>query len=154
MTTGSKYIATLFLGAMLISLSAVQAQNPPRKPDETTRAEKARGGADTNVKQDRQTTVAGDKATAVPPPPQKAGNQTEKTRQFASCAVMADNWTGYWIDVYVDSTYRGTMPPWGELYTYAIPGPTLLYGRSGGGSLRWGPLTVSCRSSYVWRLDP
>ena len=26
--------------------------------------------------------------------------------------VVIDNWTGYYIDIYVDNSYRGTVSPW------------------------------------------
>jgi hypothetical protein len=134
---------------------AVPSQQAQRlkEPDRTTRAEKSRGGTDPNVKQDRQAATEEDKVTLPAPPHKAEAREGERSRQVGMCTVIVDNWTGYAIDLFVDGTYRGTVSGYGEGYTYAISGATQLYARSAGGSLYWGPYTVSCISSYVWRLD-
>ncbi|MFM2137985.1 MAG: hypothetical protein RJA57_292, partial [Bacteroidota bacterium] len=36
--------------------------------------------------------------------------------------VVVDNWTGYYIDIYVNGNYRGTVSPYDKRVTWAIPG--------------------------------
>jgi hypothetical protein len=120
------------------------------KPDQVSKKESGRGAADANVKSDAAANEAGKPATA-PAPAEKSG---EKSRQ-ALCAVMFDNYTDLLIKTYVDGRYTGTMARWGELHTYALAGPTILYARAdytNGTFDYWGPIKVSCNTRYVWRL--
>jgi hypothetical protein len=112
-------------------------------------------GAHPNIKS--ETRVNDPNAQGRPAPPQKGG---EKPRGDASvCDVHFDNRTSWWIHVWVDWQYEGAMPGWGDIYTYAIPGPTILYAEArftDGSVRRWGPINVRCPSygSYTWRLRP
>ena len=74
-------------------------------------AEKGRGGAtDDNIKQDRQ---PNDPSKPAPAPPNKGG---ERSKGQSSCMVVIDNRTGFFIDIYVDGTFRGTVDRWGDAY--------------------------------------
>jgi hypothetical protein len=122
------------------------------KPDQVSKRETGRGGADANVKEDAGTNTKG-KPSGLPAPAEKSG---EKSRQ-ALCAVMFDNYSDLWIKTYVDGRYTGAMRPWGELHTYAVAGPTRLYARADytdGTYDSWGPINISCTSRFRWRLDP
>lgn len=71
--------------------------------------------------------------------------------------IVIDNWTGYYIDIYVDNSYRGTVSPWDKKVTWAIPGTTKLYAKAvfGDGSyLYWGPSSTYTGYSYTWKLNP
>jgi hypothetical protein len=121
------------------------------KPDMITKAEAGRGGADANIKNDSAANVKGKPSTA-PKPPEKTG---ETARGTSLCSVMFDNYTDLYIKTFVDGDYTGTMRPMGELNTYAIAGPTILYARADytdGSSVSWGPIKVQCNTRYRWRL--
>ena len=115
----------------------------------------SRGAAaqDPNIKTPRGTNPAAQK----PAPPEKGGSQPKTRGGVAICTVDVDNWTGYWIDIYVDGDYSGTVNPWGEGITHAIAGGTRLYGKAtldNGSSYTWGPMNVDCPAYgvYTWSL--
>lgn len=146
--------------AVVFSLLTIGLGSPPAeqkgkaksKKAVIEKAQKSRGGGqDENIKSDKET----NDPNAIPPaPPNKGG---EKSRGVGACAVFVDNSTGYYIRIYVDGTYRGTISPWGDDYTYTGAGPTRLYAVAvfeDGSRLTWGPRVVDCYSSYSWRLTP
>lgn len=113
-------------------------------------AEKGRGGGtDENIKNDTRTN---DPSKPAPAPPDKGG---ERAKGQSSCAVVVDNRTGFYVDIYVDGSFRGTVGPWGDAYCYTGAGSTRLYGVatfSDGSRLTWGPSTVTCYGRYTWQL--
>ncbi len=71
--------------------------------------------------------------------------------------VVIDNWTGYYIDIYVNGNYRGTVSPYDKRVTWAIPGTNTLYAKAvfnDGSYLYWGPKVTYTGYSYSWRLNP
>lgn len=87
-------------------------------------------------------------------PPNKGG---EKSRGII-CDVHVDNRTNLYIYVWVDGNPEGMMGPFGDLYTWAVAGPTRLYARADfddGSRMTWGPQIVQCPTGgiYTWRLS-
>jgi hypothetical protein len=71
--------------------------------------------------------------------------------------VVIDNWTGYYIDIYVNGNYRGTVSPYDKRVTWAIPGTNTLYAKAvfnDGSYLYWGPKVTYTGYSYTWKLNP
>jgi hypothetical protein len=71
--------------------------------------------------------------------------------------VVIDNWTGYYIDIYVNGNFRGTIAPYDEKVTWAIPGSNTLYGKAtfrDGTYYYWGPKSTVTGYSYTWKLNP
>lgn len=71
--------------------------------------------------------------------------------------VVIDNWTGYYLDIYVNGNYRGTVAPWEKKITWAIPGTNKLYAKAvfdDGSYLYWGPKTTYTGYQYSWKLNP
>lgn len=71
--------------------------------------------------------------------------------------VVIDNWTGYYIDIYVNGNYRGTVSPWDKKVTWAIPGTNTLYAKAvfdDGSYLYWGPKATYTGYQYTWKLNP
>jgi hypothetical protein len=148
---------TLVMFVVAALTVAAQGQKPPdpkaQDPNAQvveTRPETARGEADlkpaprvnTRDKQVRQA------------PPHKGGEQPRGGQ--GTCDVHFDNRTPWWIHLWVDGEYEGLMPPWGDVYTWAIAGRTRLAGRAdfdSGASLTWAT-TVNCPAGgiYNWRL--
>jgi hypothetical protein len=122
----------------------------------TDKAQGSRGaGEDPNIKQDKQS-ATNDPAKETPAPPKKGG---AKTRGYLDCWVTADNYTPWWIDIYIDGTYRGQVAPWGGGTVDAGSGGTTVYGRAvftSGAVKTWGPRQFQCspNGDFTWRLDP
>ncbi len=129
-----------------LAIQGTMTAQQPRKPDASTRAEASRGGTDPNIKQTRDQVTKG--KPNVPAPGEKLG---ENTRQRV-CRVIFDNYTAQWIDAYADGSYRGQIPPYGELGTYVYSGPTVVYGASS--TSTWGPRKFNCDAQYTWQLLP
>lgn len=71
--------------------------------------------------------------------------------------VVIDNWTGYYIDIYVNGNYRGTISPYDKKVTWAIPGVNTLYAKAvfnDGSYLYWGPKVTATGYQYTWKLNP
>lgn len=69
--------------------------------------------------------------------------------------IIIDNNTGYYMDIYVDGEFRGTVNPWDERTTWAVPGRTKLYAKAvfdDGSYKYWGPSTVNSGYEYTWKL--
>jgi hypothetical protein len=141
---GMLALASAFAVGLAIQTSVVAQQ--PRKPDAKAAAEARRGGADPNIKQNRDAVLKEKPETQPPAPAEKTG---EQSRQRV-CLLVFDNYTNQWIDAYADGRYRGTVAPYGELATYVIAGPTVAYGSNAVYS--WGPWRFPCNTSYVWQL--
>ena len=114
-------------------------------------------GQDPNIKPNAGTNVRGGAITAAVPAHKQAAGAASKGAN--TCLVRFDNRTNLYIDTYTDGNSTGRMGPWGDIYTYAIAGPTRLYGRAeftDGSVTTWGPTMVDCPAggSYHWRLYP
>jgi hypothetical protein len=79
--------------------------------------------------------------TAPPPPP-------------LTGTIHYDNWTSYSINCYLDSAYVGNMPAMGSYYQYNVTvGSHTLYAVSAGGTVYWGPSTITLTTSgFDWNL--
>lgn len=108
-------------------------------------------GANPNIKTRR----APNDATRIAKAPVEKGGAATKG---AYGSVSVDNWTGYYIDIYMDGDYIGTVSPWGEASGTFPTGTHTLYAYaefSDGSSLEWGPRTVRVTSGgYTWKLTP
>jgi hypothetical protein len=71
--------------------------------------------------------------------------------------VIIDNWSGYYVDIYVNGNYRGTVAPYDKRVTWAIPGTNTLYAKAlfdDGSYIYWGPKTTATGYEYTWKLNP
>ncbi len=140
------------LMATVVAGAAAIGQTPPKEQVVETKAAKGRGGEDAKYS---DKTLNSMDAKARPAPPQKGG---EKARgATVTCDVHFDNRTKWRIKVWTDRDYEGVVGPYGDLYTWAVAGPTELFGRADftdGSVLTWGPVVVKCPpgGSYTWRL--
>ncbi|WP_443938175.1 hypothetical protein [Pedobacter sp. MW01-1-1] len=69
--------------------------------------------------------------------------------------IVVKNFTGYYIDIYVDGNYRTTVSPGYSITTWAIPGTTKLYAKavfSDGSYSYWGPEYPVTGYQYTWSL--
>ena len=124
------------------------------RPNAATAAAK---GQDPNIKATAGTNVRGGTVAAGVPAHKQAAGAASKGA--ATCLVRFDNRTDLYIATYTDGNSTGMLGPWGDVYAYAIAGPTRLYARADftdGSVTTWGPTMVDCPAggSYHWRLYP
>jgi hypothetical protein len=149
-------VLLLFLVLAIVvpgSLSSAQGQKPKPKVIELKAQKPTTRGDDSNVKDDKETN---DPNSQLAAPEQKGG---AKTRGGGSCEVRFDNRTRWFVKLYVDGTYRGTISPYGDGVAYTGAGSTRVYARAQfdtGDYLYWGPSDYSCYSGeYIYfRMNP
>lgn len=149
------FLVATFLGSMSPDTTAAQTKKAgaAKAKVDKDHAQKSRGagGADENIKNDSD---ANDPGKQMPAPAAKGG---EKSKGQDACAVVIDNRSAWYIRIYVDGTYRGTIAPWGDSYCYTGAGETQLYAVATfttGEKYTWGPRTVGCFGRYTWQLFP
>lgn len=156
-TLASLFLVATFLGSMLSGTTVAQTSGKKagaaKGKVEKVHAQKGKGGggADENIKNDSD---ANDPDKQMPAPGNKSG---EKSKGQSSCAVVVDNRTGWYVRIYVDGIFRGTIAPWGDAYCYTGAGGTKLYAVAtftDGSRFSWGPGIVTCYGSYTWQLFP
>lgn len=108
------------------------------------------GGADENVK--TKSMDNDPKATQPAAPPTKGGKGTRSGYSLLSF----DNWTGLWINLYVDGDLVGVVGPYGDSSYLVASGTHIAYARAeftDGSYSYWGPSRVSCYGTSTWRLE-
>ncbi len=145
-------LATALNGSMF-SVNAFAEGNIAQTPKPVKEhAQKGKGGGeDPNITNDSDS----NDPNSMPKAPGYKGG--ERPRGAGYCRVGIDNWTGWYIRVYVDGTYRGTIAPWDESHCYTGSGPTKIYAVAvfeDGSRFTWGPRVVNCSRAYNWELHP
>jgi hypothetical protein len=129
-------VLMMIMTFLMSNISISSAQNKDEKIIETVGVKVVNTrGADTNINLTRP--IIDD---TVPKP--KAVSPKE-------CTVSIVNETGYYIDIYVDNRYAGTIGPWENREKWV----TLwidLFAKSIGGSMTWGPIKSQC--DRIWKL--
>lgn len=74
-----------------------------------------------------------------------------KSRGAYTCTIYFDNYTGYYINVYVDGDYMGTTAPYGSLTVYAT-NYTTIYCVTTGGTRYWED-SGDCQGYYHFKLQ-
>jgi hypothetical protein len=150
----------LICGAILMAVPALaqESATAPKKAtsskhEVTTKGQQSRGsGEDSNIKSKAHENSK-DNANAAPEPP-------AKSVRGLGCYVDVNNATSYYIDIYSNGIYQGTVGPWANFYTYPT-GNVSLYARADftdGSYEKWGPNAFDCGTSGAahneWRLQP
>jgi hypothetical protein len=133
-------------------LAASGAAQDGATPDLTTRKMRLRGGGpDPNVTAGTEVNVRPTPPTVPPPAP----SPTKPGGAPALCSVTFENDTDLITKTYVDGRYAGTIRSRSELSASISPGMAVLYARAefdDGSADAWGPVRVTCRTKYRWRL--
>ena len=79
-----------------------------------------------------------------------ADKAKEKGRD--ACTVHYNNYTGYYIDIYQDGVFWGTMAPWGYFTVRDGEGYTRIYCETRGGTYSWSA-TGDCSTTYEYKLS-
>lgn len=134
------------VAAIVLSLSSVTAQGT--KKQKKTIESKA-----------ISTPLAEVTALAKPLNDKNAKNVEDKSRGEVYgpdySDIIVDNFTRYYIDVYVDGSFRMTLAPYAKRTTWAVPGKTKLYAKAtftDGSYSYWGPTTTTTGYEYKWNL--
>jgi hypothetical protein len=149
------WLVALVLGVVCILPGIAGAQSKDGKPVLAT-AKKGTAGADANIKSENRTN-APDAASKYPAPADKGGTKTRGGGWY-ECGVHVDNHSPYYVQIFVDGDYSGTVAPWGDYYAHTGSGATSLYGRAlfdDGSVYTWGPQAVRCPANgwFLWQLN-
>ena len=139
---------TWTISLLLAAAMATGVAQEIAKPDMVTRKVRFRGGEDPNVTPAPEVNVRNRPSDVVPPARKAPGGK-------AVCTITFDNHTDLITKTYIDGRFAGTIRPFGELSAFAAIGSTMLYARAeydDGSADAWGPIRVSCREKYLWRL--
>ena len=67
------------------------------------------------------------------------------------CVVKIDNWTGYYVDLWVDKNYKGSLNPWENSQLIMPNGFDEIYCRTMGESYQW-MAGGECNEQFVLSL--
>lgn len=76
-----------------------------------------------------------------------------ESRGSGSCKVSFSNYTGYYINIYVDGYYRGQLSPRGGGTVLVNAGYTSIYCITAGKTQEWTDVG-NCRRVYTFKLYP
>lgn len=68
------------------------------------------------------------------------------------CVVKFDNWTGFYIDLWVDKVYKGRLNPWENSQLVLPEGYTEVYCRSMGETYQW-QSSGECNEEFSLKLE-
>jgi hypothetical protein len=68
------------------------------------------------------------------------------------CVVKVDNWTGYYVDLWVDKLYKGRLNPWASNQMILNQGWTEVYARTMGESYQW-KSEGECNEEIILKLE-
>ena len=150
-------IALVLLVGIVYTYAQDQMKNeetkaPARQTIKAAAQSSRGGGADSNIKSEAM--PANDPNAKVPPPPEKSGQ-----RGARGCAVDVSNYTPWFVNIYSNGVYVGTIGPWANGMTYPPLVGSALYGRANftdGSWKYWGPRQFVCAQGglYTWQLTP
>ncbi|MCX6189697.1 MAG: hypothetical protein NTW54_08880 [Bacteroidetes bacterium] len=124
---------------LVIAMFALTATYAQGKKDVAVTKKKveATRGANTNIKVDVPSTDV-----EAPKP--------SKTR--GTCTVAFTNNTGYYVKVYLDGTYKGTLSPYESGSVTVYSGYTTIYCITTGGTYDWSA-AGNCEGTYTYALN-
>lgn len=68
------------------------------------------------------------------------------------CVVKLDNWTGYYVDIWVDKSYKGRLNPWENSQLILPEGFQEVYCRTMGESYQW-QSGGECNEQFVLQVE-
>lgn len=128
------FLATAF---MLVAFSSTADAQKKTAKTVNAKTVDATRGANPNIKSEAPTTDAAQ--------PQARGG--------ASCDIYFSNYTGYYVNIYVDGYYRGQLSPWGAGTVSVADGYTSVYCITAGKTLEWSD-AGNCFGAFTFKLYP
>ena len=147
-----QFSATCGLAVSLVLFAGVAGAQLKSARSAEDKAARMRGAQDPNIRATRDKVEVNDASKEAPAPPHKGG---AKSRGADGCLVTIDNRTSFWIELYTDGRYIGTVYSYGDMTVY-VYGETL-YARTlftDGPAWTWGPRALGCEpgGSFTWTL--
>jgi len=68
------------------------------------------------------------------------------------CLIKFDNWTGYYVDLWVDKVYKGRLNPWENSQLVLPEGYTEVYCRTMGETYQW-QSSGECNEEFLLKLE-
>lgn len=68
------------------------------------------------------------------------------------CVVALDNWTGYYVDIWVDKVYKGRLCPWENSQLILPEGYAEVYCRTMGETYQW-QSAGECNEQFQLKLE-
>lgn len=68
------------------------------------------------------------------------------------CVVKFDNWTGFYVDLWVDKVYKGRLNPWENSQLILPEGYTEVFCRSMGDTYQW-QSAGECNEEFLLKLE-
>ncbi len=68
------------------------------------------------------------------------------------CVVDLDNWTGYYVDIWVDKVYKGRLNPWESSQMILAEGYAEVYCRTMGETYQW-QSAGECNEKFQLKLE-
>lgn len=125
-------LGILIAGCMLLAFSnTTSAQKKVTVKVQSQKVE-ANRGSNPNVKSEAPTT------------------DEPESKSRGTCMIEFHNYTGYYINLYVDGYYKGQMSPYGKSIVSVGNGYTTIYGISAGGTVEWPAKGGNCNGYYTY----
>jgi hypothetical protein len=142
-----KKLLNLIVIMMLVAGTAttVHAQERVKK---TIKLENQKDGKKPAIKSDIPTKDVEAKESR----PANKGGVSQRGSGPYNCYVTVSNYTGYYVKVYLDGYYYGTVGPYDDIYCTTGNGYTSLYAVTTGGS-QWWSGSGDCESDYTFTLN-
>ena len=122
----------LAAGCMLLAFSTTASAQKKVVVKVTSQAVEASRGTNSNIKSGAPTT------------------DVQETQSRGTCMIDFTNYTGYYINIYVDGYYKGQLSPYGKGTVYVGDGYTTIYGLSAGGTVEWPTKGGNCSGYYSY----
>lgn len=130
----SLLIAAIAMFAMSTTSTSANAQKAKKQVTVKSRAVDKSRGANPNIKGE------------MPTDDQKA------SKSRSTCYVTFNNYTGYYVKMYVNGYYMGTLYPYAKNYTVSAPdGYTTVYCITAGGTRDWAA-DGECTKWYTFNM--
>ncbi|MBO4875856.1 MAG: hypothetical protein J5542_11190 [Bacteroidales bacterium] len=68
------------------------------------------------------------------------------------CSLSFENATGYYVDVWIDKSYKGRITPWKRMALKIISKDSEVYFRTSGGTFQWYS-KADCDSAFVLEVE-
>ncbi len=68
------------------------------------------------------------------------------------CLIKFDNWTGYYVDLWIDKVYKGRLNPWENSQVLLPEGYTEVYCRTMGETYQW-QSSGKCNEEFLLKLE-
>jgi hypothetical protein len=132
-----KYLVMICLAVFAVTMASAQTKKPLIVQDSKQhKVDPKQRGA--NVKTDVPTT------DVVAPAPTARGASDY-------CTMTFDNYTGYWVKIYVDGNFKGYVEPYGVGSVTVYGGYTTYYCETTGGTYYWSG-EGNCEGEYHYNL--